>query len=81
MSFFYSVLYVQDTTEGDPRTFLDPNKLDEEGTTSIRGTQYSEDGTYFAYGLSSAGSDWVTIKVCYCLTNHNFFYADFRFNI
>ena len=60
---FCSVMYVLDAIDAEPVVFFDPNKLSTEGTVSLRGHCFSEDGSLWAYSLSESGSDWVTIKV------------------
>ncbi len=58
-----SVLYSQSSLLDEPVVVLDPNTLSEDGTTSLSGMAISKDGTYLAYGISKAGSDWVEIHV------------------
>jgi prolyl oligopeptidase len=54
-----SVLYVQEGLEGTPRVLLDPNQLSPDGTIRLMNGEASQDGRYYAYYLSSGGSDWL----------------------
>lgn len=49
--------------DGNSEILLDPNTLSEDGTVALNMYSVSEDAKYLAYGTSSSGSDWVTIKV------------------
>jgi prolyl oligopeptidase len=58
-----SPIYVADSLDAQPRLLLDPNTLRDDGTVAVSGMSVTDDGEYLAYGLSEAGSDWVTWKV------------------
>ncbi|NTW25876.1 MAG: prolyl oligopeptidase family serine peptidase, partial [Lentimicrobium sp.] len=58
-----SVLYIQDGLAGEPRVFLDPNTLSADGTTALASYKASRDGSFFAYAIAKAGSDWNEIYV------------------
>lgn len=53
------VLYRQ-KGESEPEVFLDPNKFSEDGTTSLSGVFFTEDGSQATYLISEGGSDWRT---------------------
>lgn len=57
-----SVLYRQ-KGEGTPEIFLDPNTFSPDGTTSMAGIQFTEDGSLCAFNTSAGGSDWASIVV------------------
>ena len=58
-----SVLYMQEGLDAEPRVFLDPNLLSTDGTTALAGQAASHDGSFFAYAIAKAGSDWNEIYV------------------
>ena len=58
-----SVIYMQETLDGEPTVLLDPNKLSDDGTVSLGGISFSNDGKCMAYTIQRSGSDWVEIYV------------------
>ncbi len=59
----HSVLYVQDGIDGEPREFINPNKMCEDGTISVSSVSICNNAKYVAYRVSKAGSDWTEIFV------------------
>ncbi|MFY0652316.1 MAG: S9 family peptidase [Cyclobacteriaceae bacterium] len=53
-----SVLYRRKSAKGELEAFLDPNKFSKDGTISLAGRKFTEDGSLFAYMISIGGSDW-----------------------
>jgi prolyl oligopeptidase len=53
-----SVYYIQDDLDDEPREFLDPNKLSEDGTVALSGFAPSKDGKYVGFSIARSGSDW-----------------------
>ena len=52
-----------DSGETGREALLDPNRLSEDGTTSLGATDFTSDGTLLAYALGEAGSDWRELHV------------------
>ena len=53
-----SVIYRKKSDDAPAEVFLDPNKFSDDGTTSLAGMNFSEDGKTLAYSISEGGSDW-----------------------
>ena len=59
-----NVIYTLDSLEDpNPKVFIDPNTLSEDGTVALMQYSFSEDGNRVAMAFSSGGSDWRTVKV------------------
>ena len=58
-----SILYMTESLGGEERVLLDPNKLSDDGTVALSGTEFSPDGKYLVYSISRSGSDWNEIYV------------------
>jgi len=58
-----AVLWRQEGEDGEAVVFLDPNKFSEDGTTSMAGISFSNDGSLLAYQISEGGSDWRKVIV------------------
>lgn len=59
----HSVLFRFKSEDDEPEIFLDPNTFSEDGTTSLAGLSFTEDGSLAAYSISEGGSDWRKIIV------------------
>lgn len=55
--------YKKGGDEADAEVFLDPNKFSADGTTSLGGMSFSENGKILAYSISEGGSDWRKVIV------------------
>jgi len=58
-----SVVYRQKGNIEEAEVFLDPNSFSEDGTVSLAGLSFTEDGSLLAYSISEGGSDWRKIIV------------------
>lgn len=53
-----SVIYRKKTGEEGEEVFLDPNTFTKDGTISLDGLSFSNNGKIAAYSISTGGSDW-----------------------
>ena len=57
------VLYRKKGEKGEEEVFVDPNTFSEDGTVSLAGIYFSDDGSLLAYSISEGGSDWRKVIV------------------
>ena len=60
---YSSCAYLQDSLEEKGEVLVDPNLLSDDGTVALSIADVSESAEFLAVGLSSSGSDWLSIKV------------------
>ena len=58
-----AVVFVTDDPKSAGKVLLDPNTLSADGTVALREHAISDDGRYYAYAVSDAGSDWQIWRV------------------
>ena len=58
-----AVIYYQKGLAGEPKVFLDPNKMSEDGTAAVSLLGASKDNKYMAYAINQSGSDWQQINI------------------
>ena len=58
-----SILYTMTELDGEESIFLDPNKLSDDGTSSVGSISFNKKGDYMAYQVSEGGSDWRIVSV------------------
>ena len=63
-----NVIYRRKGENGTTEVFLDPNTFSKDGTTSLAGLNFSQDGSLAAYQISEGGSDWRKVIVIDALT-------------
>jgi len=57
------VIYVQKGLTGNAVEFINPNKIDEKGLTSISLVSVSNDNNYVVASFHKSGSDWEDLKI------------------
>lgn len=66
-SVIYRIRNLDDTDKNDIKNnaevFLDPNTFSDDGTTSLAGLSFTDDGSRAAYAISEGGSDWRKVIV------------------
>jgi len=58
-----SVWYRANSIEDPGTVFFDPNKLSADGTASLSGSSFTDDGKLWAYGVSISGSDRTSWRI------------------
>ena len=58
-----SVVYIQDSLDGEARVLIDPNAWSKDGTVALAGMAFSDSGNLVAFAQAEAGSDWQRWRV------------------